>query len=87
MSRIVLCLFFIIHLASGSSQDAVYSFKNFGEKDGLSSRTIYAIDQDKLGFMWFGTANGLYRFDGMTFKNSKVMLIPMKNRLILFYFR
>lgn len=35
---------------------------------GLSSNTIYAIHQDKKGFMWFGTTEGLNRYDGYSVK-------------------
>lgn len=36
--------------------------------NGVSSNTITCITQDKKGFMWFGTRNGLNRFDGTNFK-------------------
>ena len=32
---------------------------------GLSSNNVKAICQDKFGFMWFGTKNGLNRYDGL----------------------
>lgn len=34
---------------------------------GLSNNTVRAIHQDRWGFMWFGTADGLNRFDGNEF--------------------
>lgn len=36
-------------------------------RDGLSQNTVQAIIKDKSGFMWFGTWNGLCRFDGYRF--------------------
>lgn len=43
-------------------------FKNYNNKQGLSHNTVYCSLQDKRGFMWFGTAEGLNRFDGHSFK-------------------
>ncbi len=43
-------------------------FQSLSDKDGLSSNTVNVIAQDTLGFMWFGTNNGLNRFDGYRFK-------------------
>jgi signal transduction histidine kinase/ligand-binding sensor domain-containing protein/DNA-binding response OmpR family regulator len=39
--------------------------------DGLSNNTVICILQDSKGFMWFGTRNGLNRYDGNTFKVFK----------------
>ncbi len=36
--------------------------------DGLSHKTVYAIHQDRVGYMWFATENGLNRYDGVRFK-------------------
>ncbi|MEN9909984.1 MAG: hypothetical protein RLZZ540_3143, partial [Bacteroidota bacterium] len=36
--------------------------------DGLSNNSITTIYQDKDGYMWFGTYDGLNRYDGYTFK-------------------
>ncbi|HRG79937.1 MAG TPA: two-component regulator propeller domain-containing protein, partial [Cyclobacteriaceae bacterium] len=33
-------------------------------ENGLSQNSVYRIYQDKKGFMWFGTADGLNRYDG-----------------------
>lgn len=37
--------------------------------DGLAANRVYSILQDSCGFMWFGTDDGLSRFDGIRFKN------------------
>lgn len=41
-----------------------YSFKHLDVNDGLSSSTIKIILQDSNNFIWFGTKNGLNRYDG-----------------------
>jgi ligand-binding sensor domain-containing protein len=37
-------------------------------EDGLVQNTVHGIAMDKLGFMWFGTWNGLCRYDGYKFR-------------------
>lgn len=63
-----LLLLLLIIAKLGFSQQPNYYFKNYQVSNGLSSNTITAITQDKKGFMWFGTRNGLNRFDGNVFK-------------------
>src|SRR5688500_3296477 len=43
-------------------------FRSYGVKDGMSGNGVMSILQDSRGFMWFGTRNGLNRFDGSSFK-------------------
>ncbi len=42
-------------------------FQRLSLDDGLSQATVYSILQDARGFMWFGTLEGLNRYDGSTF--------------------
>ncbi|SEO07246.1 Two component regulator propeller [Mucilaginibacter gossypiicola] len=44
------------------------SFSFIGIEQGLSNNTVTSIHKDKLGFMWFGTLDGLNRYDGNSFK-------------------
>jgi signal transduction histidine kinase len=44
-----------------------YSLTQWGHRDGLPSTTVYAIAQTTDGFLWLGTADGLFRFDGIQF--------------------
>jgi|GEM_PF-2322767 len=37
-------------------------------EDGLPDLTVYSMEQDQSGYMWFGTTNGLARYDGYSFK-------------------
>ncbi|MCI0691977.1 histidine kinase, partial [candidate division KSB1 bacterium] len=46
-------------------------FERISLEQGLSQNTIYCILQDRKGFMWFGTQDGLNKFDGYDFKVYK----------------
>lgn len=43
-------------------------FDYLGYEQGLSSSSVSSIVQDRFGFMWFGTQNGLNRYDGYSLK-------------------
>ncbi len=43
-------------------------FEHISLEQGLSQSSVYAIAQDSLGFLWFGTQDGLDRYDGYSFK-------------------
>ncbi|MCW8313414.1 response regulator [Sphingobacterium sp. InxBP1] len=45
-----------------------YHFKHYQVEAGLSYNSVMCSLQDRNGFMWFGTKNGLNRFDGYRFK-------------------
>ena len=51
-----------------SAQDNVFSFERITTDNGLSKNNVYNIAQDSIGFMWFGTDNGLNRYDGYEFR-------------------
>ena len=45
--------------------------QNIHVEDGLPDSTVFSIQQDQEGFLWFGTTNGVARFDGYAFKIFK----------------
>ena len=53
-------------LYKGNAQP--YYFRHYQVENGLSNNTVNCSIQDKNGFMWFGTKDGLNRFDGYRFK-------------------
>jgi len=56
----------IILLAADNDENFL-KFKRFSVQNGLSSNTVTCILQGSKGFMWFGTQDGLNRFDGYNF--------------------
>jgi diguanylate cyclase (GGDEF)-like protein len=46
-----------------------YTFRQYGPADGLSNLSINCLLQDRTGFIWAGTDNGLFRFDGHRFQS------------------
>jgi len=62
--------YFTLHINS-TAQEQSLKFDHISVKEGLSQTSINAIVQDKYGFLWFGTQDGLNRFDGYDFKIFK----------------
>lgn len=61
-------LLFVLLLSSWMVVAQSYQFKHLEVSDGLSNNSVNTICKDRDGFMWFGTATGLNRYDGYTFK-------------------
>jgi len=71
--KIILLGSFIFCIVSIFTSHLVYSqdrlrFQHIGVEHGLSEPSILAMIQDKKGFIWIATQNGLNRFDGYEFK-------------------
>jgi signal transduction histidine kinase/ligand-binding sensor domain-containing protein/CheY-like chemotaxis protein len=54
-------------LAPSLVQAHQYQFLLYGRQHGLGNLAISAITQDQSGYLWVGTQNGLYRYDGHSF--------------------
>ncbi|KQM69335.1 hypothetical protein ASE74_04825 [Pedobacter sp. Leaf216] len=64
---ILLCLTFSANLLLAQP----YYFRHYQVENGLSNNTAFCSVQDGDGFMWFGTKDGLNRFDGYAFKTYR----------------
>ena len=62
---LIVCL--IMFLPAFARESVQYCFRSLDVDDGLSQNTVYQILQDRKGFMWFGTKEGLNRYDGSSF--------------------
>lgn len=66
---IALLLLSYVSLAHGFEPVTTqYRFDNISAAAGLSNLEVKAMAQDNDGFIWVGTLDGLYRFDGYSFK-------------------
>ncbi len=46
-----------------------YVFQSYGQEEGLANLSVKCLLQDLHGYLWVGTENGLYRFDGAKFES------------------
>src|SRR5262245_38543354 len=67
----VIVLFALLAAAPVSALDPSRRLEQFGHTafgaDAGTPGSIYALTQTRDGYLWIGTARGLYRFDGTTF--------------------
>src|SRR5690242_19100785 len=69
------CLLIVLLLPSVifSQQQKEYVFTHFSTANGLVSNTVFDMAQDKQGYIWLATVDGLQRYDGnrfLTFRHS-----------------
>ena len=50
------------------------NFERISNKEGFNQNTVNAIEQDKYGFLWYATPNGLIRYDGYEFKTFSTQI-------------
>jgi ligand-binding sensor domain-containing protein len=67
VNKIYFFLFFFYLPSSLFSQ--AYQFKNYSTDNGITQPYVYAINQDKNGYLWVGTGEGVCKFDGIKFKS------------------
>lgn len=65
---IVLVVLLILVPFTTKAQNSEYLFTNLDVSDGLSHNLVFDILKDSRGYMWFGTMDGLNRYDGYGFK-------------------
>jgi ligand-binding sensor domain-containing protein len=58
----------LLTLAAGALCAQEYSFRSFGVAEGLTNLVIHRIYQDRVGFIWVSTENGIFRYDGDRFE-------------------
>lgn len=68
-ARLIFLSFLIVSLIRGQQSQNVFGHHNIN--DGLSQASVYAICQDSLGYMWFGTLDGLNKYDGYCYRKYR----------------
>jgi signal transduction histidine kinase/CheY-like chemotaxis protein/ligand-binding sensor domain-containing protein len=67
LTRVLLWAILLAFTPAVSGQH--YAFRVFGRESGLSNLEILCLYQDRAGFLWVGTENGLYRYEGGRFSH------------------
>src|SRR5690606_16927423 len=71
--NLFIVLWFLLMLLScfyGTAQERV-NFKRLSINDGLSQNTVFCVTQDRTGYIWIGTDDGLNKYDGYEFTTYK----------------
>lgn len=68
--RIAFQILLLVCIVNVNAQS--HYFRHYEVENGLSNNTVFCSVQDKDGFMWFGTKDGLNRFDGYRFKTFNI---------------
>lgn len=68
--RPYLLAFFLLLLRIAAAQESS-CFHHYTGNEGLAQNTVTALLQDKEGFIWIGTQDGLQRFDGYSFRTFR----------------
>lgn len=61
---LLVCLFLVVSTAKSPAQTSHITFSEISIEEGLSQSIVSCLIQDSTGFMWFGTEDGLNRYDG-----------------------
>ena len=69
--RQLLSIILTLYSISTLAQNDITYFKHITSDEGLPSNYVEAIYQTLDGFMWFGSSDGLSRFDGLSFLNFR----------------
>ncbi len=67
--KITISILLCLSLFSSRLTGQIYQFKNYGVGSNIPNNFIYTLNQDKGGYLWIGTGNGLSKFDGFDFYN------------------
>ena len=67
--QFIFLLLMLLGNQTSFSQNFTFNFRHLTVDDGLQGRRVNSIVEDKEGFIWIATNEGLSRFDGYEFKH------------------
>ena len=75
MNRVLTLLLALVHwfvLATALTQEySHHRYQRLGRAEGLENPFVQALLQDHQGFMWFGTEDGLYKYNGYSVRGFR----------------
>jgi len=54
----------LVHVAAIDACAQRFTFQHYEQEEGLKNHDVFKLMQDKTGFLWSATENGLFRYDG-----------------------
>lgn len=64
----LLAILLTVALACSAARAQQFTFKHYGQDEGLKNLDVFRLLQDKSGFLWVATENGLFRYGGSEFQ-------------------
>ena len=62
-----MCIF-LAACTTDSARAQEYAFQYLGVEQGLTNLAVRTLFQDRTGFIWVGTENGVFRYEGVRFR-------------------
>src|SRR6478609_1504112 len=90
LRSVSIIVFFVLNAVNLFGQKPALVFHHLSVDDGLSENTVRAIIEDERGYMWFGTEDGLNKYDGyefVTYRNDKNDTSTLSSRNIKVLFK
>ena len=83
--QIHLLLLGIVTTALPSISVAAQAFQRYNVSDGLTNNLVFDVAEDKYGFVWMTTRNGISKFDGSEFTTYRPVPEGIKGQVAQFY--
>jgi Signal transduction histidine kinase len=75
----LIILFIVLQCSYTKAFDETIKIDNYSYKDGLTTSTLVYSYKDSRGFLWLCSTNGLFRFDGYSFRNINTLTNDFQN--------